>query len=198
VSGAASQPIGVILAGGAGRRIGGRKALVALRGRPLISYPLAAMRRAVQDVAVVAKPDSRLPSLPGGVAVWTEPAQPRHPLVGIVHALRCAEGRAVLVCAADMPFVGAATLAALARADAGDALAVVATSGGGLQPQLGRYEPGALDLLAAVEAGVALREAVGALHPALVELDESVTFNVNTPADLARAEQLLRNGPTQT
>ncbi len=140
VSDRAGEPIGVLLAGGEGRRIGGGKALVELGGRPLISYPLAAMRRAVRDVAVVAKADTELPALPG-VALWIEPGWPRHPLVGIVHALRCARGRAVLVCAADMPFVIAQALTALARADAGGAPAVVATSGGGLQPQLGRYEP---------------------------------------------------------
>lgn len=199
MSGADCQPIGVILAGGEGRRIGGAKALVVLRGRPLISYPLAAMRSAVRDVAVVAKPDTALPSLPGGVAVWTEPARPHHPLVGIVHALDRAEGRAVLVCAADMPFVSVDALAALAQADAGGAPAVVATSGGALQPQLGRYEPGALDLLAAaVEGGAPLRATVAAIGPALLELDERVTFNVNTPADLARAEQQLPMSPSQT
>src|SRR5438477_12761169 len=79
--GGKSAPVGVILAGGAGRRIGGSKALVKLHGRPLISYPLAAMREALGDIAIVAKADTELPSLPG-VTVWIEPDVPRHPLVG--------------------------------------------------------------------------------------------------------------------
>ena len=58
-------PIGVILAGGQGRRIGGSKAVVQLAGQPLITYPLEAVRTALGDVAVVAKADTQLPSLPG-------------------------------------------------------------------------------------------------------------------------------------
>ena len=41
------EPIGVILAGGRGRRIGGSKAVVELCGKPLIRYPLEAMEATV-------------------------------------------------------------------------------------------------------------------------------------------------------
>jgi molybdopterin-guanine dinucleotide biosynthesis protein A len=37
----------------------------------------------VGEVAIVAKPATGLPVL-HGVTVWREPAEPRHPLVGIV------------------------------------------------------------------------------------------------------------------
>ncbi len=192
VSDREAQPIGVILAGGIGRRIGGDKAVVTLGGRPLISYPLQAMGAVTPDLAVVAKSDTRLPELPG-VSVWIEPEHPRHPLVGIVHALQRADGRPVLVCAADMPLITAAVLRSLACADAGHARAVIATSEGGLQPQLGRYEAAALALLApgAAEARRSLREAVSVIGPALVQVPEAVVFNVNTPADLARAGRLV-------
>ena len=103
-------PIGVVLAGGAGRRLGGAKATVMLGGRPLIGYPVAALQAVVGEVVVQAKPATALPVLIG-VARWTEPAEPRHPLVGLVHALEQAAPRGVLVCAGDMPFVSAALLA---------------------------------------------------------------------------------------
>jgi molybdopterin-guanine dinucleotide biosynthesis protein A len=190
VEGDRSQPIGVILAGGSGRRIGGAKALVTLRGRPMISYVVAAFRAALADVAVVAKPDTRLPIM-AGVSVWRESAEPRHPLVGIVHALREAGGRAIVVGAADMPFVTAEVVRSLAGFDASGAPAVIAVAGGGLQPQLGRYEPSALSLLDP-ETRRPLREVVAALGPALLELDDPrVVFNVNTPAELAEAERIL-------
>ena len=88
----------------------------------------------------------------------------------------------MLVCAADMPLITAAVLRSLASADAGGAPAVIATSEGGLQPQLGRYEPAALALLApsAAEGRRSLREVVSAIGPALVEVPEPVLFNVNT------------------
>jgi molybdenum cofactor guanylyltransferase len=114
------EPIGVILAGGSGRRIGGSKATVQLAGTPLIAYPLRALREAFSDVAIVAKTDTQLPGLPG-VTVWIEPNEPRHPLVGIMQALALAEGRPVLVCAADLPFVTRELVAELAAADPGPA-----------------------------------------------------------------------------
>ena len=42
-----TRAVGAILAGGGGRRIGGDKAIVELHGRPLISYPLEAVREAL-------------------------------------------------------------------------------------------------------------------------------------------------------
>jgi molybdopterin-guanine dinucleotide biosynthesis protein A len=187
------QPIGVILAGGEGRRIGGDKAIARLAGTPLMAYPLQAMRAVVRDLAVVAKPDTRLPEL-SGVAIWIEPAQPRHPLVGILHALREAAGRPVLVCAADMPLITADALTTLATADAGCAPAVIATSEEALQPLLGLYLPAAAALLADA-AGAwdrPLRAVVSAIGPRLLELqDPRLAFNVNTPDDLAVAEQWL-------
>jgi molybdopterin-guanine dinucleotide biosynthesis protein A len=129
-------PIGVILAGGLGRRIGGAKANVELRGRPLICYPMNALRGALADVVVVAKADTELPRSLAGVPVSIEPSVPRHPLAGIVYALGLAAGRAVLVCAADMPFVTPALVARIARTDPAGAPAVVPTGGGELQPLL--------------------------------------------------------------
>ena len=99
--------VGAVLAGGAGSRLGGSKAAALLAGRPLLSYPLAALRAAVGEVAVVAKADTELPAVGYGVLIWREPDEPRHPLAGIVEALRRAEGRPVVVLACDLPFVTA-------------------------------------------------------------------------------------------
>ncbi len=195
------EPIGVILAGGLGRRIGGSKAAVKLNGRPLIHYPLDATRRALDDVAIIAKADSELPSLPG-VTVWIEPDAPRHPLVGIVHALGFASGRPVLACAVDLPFVTPQLIRQIAQTDPGGAAAVVAHSAGRTQPLLGCYQPGAIDLLNAAGLGpdVPLREAVGALDPLLFEVeDPNALFNVNSLDDLLQAAAMLeRNRPAPT
>ena len=62
--------------GGLGRRIGGSKATVMLGDRPLISYPLEALAgSALGEVAIIAKAETELPSLPG-VSVWIEPRRP--------------------------------------------------------------------------------------------------------------------------
>jgi molybdopterin-guanine dinucleotide biosynthesis protein A len=104
MTGSQLEPIGVILAGGRGQRMGGAKATVMLGGRPLITYPLRALSAVLDDVVVQAKADTELPSLPG-TTVWIESEPHRHPLIGIVEALGLAGGRPVLVCAVDIPFV---------------------------------------------------------------------------------------------
>jgi molybdopterin-guanine dinucleotide biosynthesis protein A len=187
------SPVGVILAGGRGSRIGGAKALVELSGRPLVLWAVEGLQGAVPEVCLVAKPSTVLPPLPG-VTVWREPVEPQHPLVGIVTALALARGRAVLVCAADMPFVAASTLRALGERPTDGAPALIASRDGLLQPLLGRYEPSALALLepAVADAVAPLRAVVGALRPARFVVEDAVElFNVNTPEDLVRARAIL-------
>jgi molybdenum cofactor guanylyltransferase len=192
------DPIGVVLAGGAGRRIGGAKARVELRGTPLLEYPLRALQAVLGEVVVVAKPDSELPPLPG-VPVWREAALPRHPLTGVVHALERAgerePAREILVVAGDLPFVSPSLVERLARADAGGAPAVVPRAGGRLQPLLARYAPAARAPLAAALARASLpslTDAVAALEPLVLACDDELPFfNVNGREDLERAAQLL-------
>jgi molybdenum cofactor guanylyltransferase len=188
-------PIGVILAGGGGRRIGGSKAIVKLQGRPLITYPLAVLQAVFDDVAIVAKADTELPSLPG-ITVWVEPSAPQHPIVGIAHALALAGRRAVFIAAADMPFLTPAAVVRLATADPGATPAVIATHRGRIHPLLGCYQPQAAAPLAASIAGdganVALTEAVVALDPRFLEIEDAeVLFNVNAPEDLLHAAGVL-------
>ena len=177
--------LGAVLAGGAGRRLGApSKPMAPLAGRPLISYPAEALRQVCETVVVVCKADTQLPSLPAVDARWDEPDEPRHPLTGIVHALQRAAGP-VLVCAADMPFVDAATLRALTEPEGP---AVVATSAGYLVPVLALYRPEALEALRAAEPNIALRETVSGLDPVVVEVAPELALSINTPEDLQAAE----------
>lgn len=185
-----AEPLGAVLAGGAGRRLGGAKATALLGGRPLLAYPLAALGAVLADVVVVAKGHTILPDL-GAVPVWLEADEPRHPITGILHALRRAAGRDVLVCAADMPWVTPALVRRIAEADARGAPAVVPGHAVGLEPLLARYGP---DALAALGRGGErpVRETVSALGPTVLAVDELDPFaNVNTEQDLARAELVL-------
>jgi len=193
------QPVGVILGGGRGLRIGGSKLTVALRGRPLMAYPLAAMREVVADVAVIAKADVVLPWLPGAM-LWIEPDAPRNPLLGVVEALALAGGRSALVCPADLPFVTPALLAALAEAPDDGSPAVVASCHGTSRPLLGCYRYQAAAMLAdaahvAADAGhdeEFVRGAVAAIGPREFEVaDELELFDVDTPDDLLQASAML-------
>jgi molybdenum cofactor guanylyltransferase len=194
-----SKPVGAILAGGKGLRIGGEKAVVELHGKPLICYPVEAVQQVLSRVAILAKTGTKLPSMPG-VAVWIEPESPRHPLVGITQALALAGGRPVLVCAGDLPFVTPDLIRRLVKADPGRAPAVVTCADERLQPLLGCYQPRALQLLAgAARAGTGrVTDAVAALEPVLLEVeDPEELFDVDSPDDLLLATAMLdRRGMT--
>lgn len=187
--------LGVVLAGGAGKRLGGGKATVELAGRALIEYPLAALAEAGIEALVVAKLDTALPPLE--VPVLREPAQPRHPLLGIVTALRAAAGRPILAIACDLPLLPPALLAALAAAP--EPL-VVAAPGGDPQPLLARYAPELLpELESALTRREPLRRTVASLRPRLLGDEELARFgdpeelslNVNDREDLSRAGAIL-------
>jgi molybdopterin-guanine dinucleotide biosynthesis protein A len=170
--------------------MGGAKATVELAGRPLIRYPLAALAAALDDVAVLAKADTELPSLPGAT-IWVEPQVRHHPVVGILQALALAGGRPALICAVDLPFVSPGLIGRLAAEDPAGAPAVIASSRGAMQPLLGCYLPSALEMLGpAVDRP--LRQLVAEIEPRLVEVeDPDELFNVNAPDDLLRAAARL-------
>lgn len=187
------SPLVAVLAGGLARRMGSPKAAVSLCGRPLIDYPLAAASEAGLPAVVVAKRGSELPAL--AVAVVREPDSPRHPLCGIVAALRQA-CEPVLAVGCDMPFVNAALLRRLAgghesQTPGADPIAdarqhsgarrrtsrgmqtTVARVEGRLQPLPGLYLPADLPVLeGALHAQASLRATLGELDPGVLEETE--------------------------
>jgi molybdopterin-guanine dinucleotide biosynthesis protein A len=173
--------IGAVLAGGAATRMGGAKATALLDGRPLVAWAVEALRSAgLAEVVVVAKADTELPAL--DVAVWDdEPAEPRHPLAGVRHALARA-GADVLTLPVDLPLVPPAVLRDLAAAQG----CAVVRAGGRLQPLLARFPAGTR-----LEAAGRVTDAILALAPTILEVAEPLV-NVNTPRDLALAERRAR------
>jgi molybdenum cofactor guanylyltransferase len=175
-----------VLAGGLGSRIGGDKALVQLGGRPLITYPLAAAKAAGLDAVVVAKRHSKLPPL--DVPILLEPDGPTHPLLGVITALEKLPAVIALPC--DMPFVDPLSLAALAEMQ--DDLALLTTD----QPFPSLYRRTALPKLqSALEAHQSMKS-VHAHSPRAQAVASSTDVapqaSINTPEDLAAAEEQLR------
>jgi molybdopterin-guanine dinucleotide biosynthesis protein A len=185
-----AAPLGALLAGGAGRRMGGEKLRTPLLGRPLAAWALDALRGACDEVVVVAKADTPLPALPAGVEVLREPGETRHPLAGVLAALRRGAGRPILVVAADLPLVPQELLRALLDAPGEHAVAV---AGDRAQPLCARLGPAAVEpLAAALDAAAPATAAVEALAPTRVPADPEWLLNVNAPADVAAAEAALR------
>jgi molybdopterin-guanine dinucleotide biosynthesis protein A len=201
---------GAVLAGGRGSRLGGAKPTADLAGKPLISYPLEALAAAGIAPFVVAKAESAASvrssfgmaeqgangEANDGVEVVAEPAEPIHPLAGIVAALQHV-GRPVVVLGCDFPFVPPQLLRFLAEAP--EPL-VVPAPGGDSQPLVARWSPQLLpELEGALAREESLRRTVAALAPRLLDDaalarfgdPERIFFNVNTPADLRAAATLL-------
>jgi molybdopterin-guanine dinucleotide biosynthesis protein A len=185
--------IGLVLAGGRARRMGGEpKAALALGGRPLLARPLEAMAPVCDRLAVVCKPHTLLPTLPDGVERWDEPAERVHPLAGLAFGLQRA-GEEALVCAADMPFVDGALFEAIKEVAGGrpGAAAVLAEAGGRLEPLLGVYRPAALGALRDAAHDARLTDVAEGLEPVRVAMPAEAVRSLNTPEDLAGAEAEL-------
>jgi molybdenum cofactor guanylyltransferase len=197
------RAIGAVLAGGRGSRLGGAKATALLAGRPLLSYSLGALAAAGLERCVVAKAGSELAEL-SGVSLLLEPEAPRHPLCGVVAALRGAGGRAVLAVPCDMPLLEPALLAVMASAPQP---LVVPSRRGRIQPLPGRYAPALLPALeAALEREEPLRHTVEALGARVLGDEEMerfgdprrLLFNVNDRDALREAESLLATQARQS
>jgi molybdenum cofactor guanylyltransferase len=195
-----SQPIGVVLAGGPGVRIGGAKPTVALQGQALLLYPVGAMKLVFSEVAVIAKAETVLPPTDGAM-VWIEPGLPINPLLGICEALRLAGGRPVTVCPTDLPFVTPETLSALSAPSAEGAPAVIASCRGVTRPLLGCYQPAAVPLLEqAALKDVPPEEVARVLGATEIEIENELElFDIDTPDDLLQASAMLSvSGPMRT
>jgi molybdopterin-guanine dinucleotide biosynthesis protein A len=194
----AQNAIVSVLAGGRGTRLGGAKATVELAGRPLVSHVLDAASGSGLETIVLAKRETPLPELSQRIVF--EPAQPTHPLCGVLAALDFAAQRSppadVVLSACDMPFLTGALLRWLAGLEG----AAMARVGDRLQPLLARCTRAHRPALAAALARERpLSSALAGLEPRIVderELSrfgppERLCFSVNDRGDLERAEGWL-------
>lgn len=191
---------GAIIAGGPAKRLGGvAKPFLTVGGRAIAERQLGLLRSmALARVFVVANDAAPWTAL--GVGVVPDLVGGAGPLGGIHAALSAADDCDAVICvAADLPFLAPALLAAL-RDHTPAAEVVAPKSSRGIEPLCARY---ALSLLPDVDARVRRGElAVHALlegraadwiaGAALAALDPDGRsfFNVNTPADLARADAM--------
>ena len=198
-----ADTLGVVLAGGLARRMGGGdKPLRVLGGKPMLDHALGRLAPQVAAVIVNANGDRArfagygLPIVPDGL--------PDHPgpLAGILAALDwAAEHRPdlpwVVSVPGDSPFIPGDLVARLhaARAAAGVPLAC-ARSGGQTHPPVGLW-PVALrsDLRAALTGGERKIDRWtarhGCAHADWPDRPVDPFFNANAPEDLAAAEALL-------
>ena len=181
---------GIVLAGGPGTRLGVPKAGVMLGGLTLVERAVAILSRRCDRVVVVSRPEVVLSPLAAEVIL--DRAGPDCPLTAVATGLAAVEAQRVVVLGCDLPFAGPALDALLATDAEG---AVVAAAAGRLQPLCALYPRVAAlavaeELLAAGRLrATGLPEVLGAV---IVSDCWDALMNLNTPADLARAEARLR------
>lgn len=189
--------VGAVLAGGRSSRMGSEKPLVEIGGRLLIERVLDAVSPCVAEVVLV----TNRPELYGflGVQAIPDTHPGRGPLAGIHSALGSLRGYGALVVACDYPFLDAQSLRKITREDPGGGV-VLPQIEGRLHPLCALY---ATKALTAVEQALANGELmvlslVARLPQRILFEDElggaaaaRTFFNVNTPEDLRRAEEML-------
>lgn len=187
---------GVLLAGGQARRMGGEdKALLTLDGRALIARGFDRLSPQVEELAISANgnparfADLGCPVLPDASSLG--------PLSGILAALNWARAlgaTAVVSAPVDAPFLPGDLVPQLLLA--GDGGLTIATAEGRDHPVFGLWPVElAADLSAFLVSGekpkvttfAARHFAARATFP-----DASAFMNLNTPEDLARAEDMIR------
>lgn len=202
--------LGAILAGGEGRRMGGRKEGVTVPGGTLLSRSWNALAPAVGTLLLQGRDEA-----PEGLTPSPDLRGDRGPLAGVEGALRQAVARGsegVVVLAVDLPRVTAPVVLELVRRwralpDPGGS-AVVADTRRGLQPLAGVYGAGLAGELtrwlddAPDPAARAWVEALGSRVVRVQEAElETVAghpepfLNVNAPAQVERALELPSTAP---
>ncbi len=196
-----SDTAALILAGGRGLRMGGRlKALLPLRGAPLLSHLLRRLRPQIGLIAISAN-DPGVAVAAEGLPLLTDAHDDRRgPLAGILAGLAWArrehpEVRWLASLPVDCPFAPPDLVARLRGAgDTATARAVIATSGGHAHPTAALWDVSLHDDLArVVQQGTALsvRRFYEGVSHRFVDFPAGAIdpfFNVNTPEDLSRAE----------
>ena len=196
--------VGVILAGGLSRRMGGGdKCLHPLAGRPMLDHVIDRFAPQVSRLALNANGD------PARFAAWPLPVIPdiikghAGPLAGVLTAMAWAKQSSpsvqwVATVAADTPFLPADLVSSLMSAANKESLPLaVARSAGRHHPVFGLWDVGLFaDLhMAVFTEGVRKVDSWTARHR-IAEVGFSAPsgdpfFNVNTPDDLTAAETLL-------
>lgn len=176
----------LILAGGDGSRIGGGKPMRLLGGRTLLDCAVDQARQWSDCVAIAARERDQVGAT--GCEVLVDPPAIGGPLAGLASADKLGR-ELVLSVPCDMPFLPPDLASRL-----GEALrehgAALASSDGRVHPVCGLWRAARLGELADYLASgrrsvIGFAERVGY---AAVEWDEGAFVNINTPADLAKAE----------
>ena len=192
-----------IVAGGASSRFGGLpKGLESVGGKRIVDRVMLAAMAVTQDVILVSNSNDAASWLPE-VRVVRDVRPERGSIVGI-HTALIAARTPVLVLAWDMPFVTSDLLRLIVERSANEPFAVLPEGPSGLEPFCALYTPACLPAVErAIDDGDLRATSLPLRFPSFTRIARSevetigdsaqLFFNVNSAADLARAEEIERS-----
>jgi molybdenum cofactor guanylyltransferase len=192
----------IILAGGRGARMGQPKATLILAGITLIERTVSELARAFDDIVVVAAPQSEAIEIPalGAVTIVRDQNAYQGPVGALARGLLAARHELAFACSCDLPMLRSEVVSWLVtlmseRDDAvipqvGDQLQPLHAAyrrrcAGGLHAMLARGEHRLTAVAKGMNARIISEEEYRRADP-----DALSCFNINTPADYARAVKL--------
>jgi molybdopterin-guanine dinucleotide biosynthesis protein A len=194
----------VILAGGAGSRLGEEKSLIDFEGRPLIQWSMDKLARIVGDVVVVARNQeqaSQLKCLFPESAITFDRISGYGPVAGLATGMEHTKGEYALAVGCDLPFLNTDVVNRLFELAQGYDAAVPTKECGMMEPLHAVYKRERL-LLACqtsikrgerrIRSPLALLRVNCILMEQLLPLDPDLLtfFNLNTREDLEKARRL--------
>lgn len=184
----------VVLAGGAATRLGGvDKPGLDLDGRSLVDHVLDAVAEARCTVVVGPWRDA-----PPGVVICRESPPGGGPVAALAAGIERTSASAVVVLAADLPWIGPAVVRLLGGLEtAGVEAAVLVDRGGRINPLAAAWRRSSLVAALAREpsCGRAMRGLLDGVPVLLVRDEDDWGLDCDTPADLVRARARLAAGP---
>ena len=189
---------GIVLAGGAGRRMGAHKPLLQLGGKTLIEHVVAALDPLVAGVIVVTNDAEAMAFL--GLPTVGDAEPGRGPLMGLYSGLLACPTPYALAVACDAPFLSPALLEALIARRRPAAMTLPETEHGP-QPMPGVYPTAFAPSIASLLEGgrAAMRDLVVAGPVELLSAEDVSALDpegrsfkdLDTPEDLAAARAML-------
>ena len=197
----------IILAGGQGRRLGHKeKALISIKGRPIIEHAIEVLEGIVDEIIVSVRDDGQkqlLKEYMTGREVVVDKYKNMGPLAGILEGLEAAGGKYVFVVACDMPFLNVEVVELLFKRAQGHDGALPVRGDGIFEPLHAVYRTGPMlaETKKAIEQGerFILAPIFNLDDMVLIEMDEiskldsklKTFLNVNTLEDIENFGSVL-------
>jgi molybdopterin-guanine dinucleotide biosynthesis protein A len=197
----------IILAGGSSTRFGQDKGLLRFTNKPLIKRVLDATNNLVDEKIVVisstAQAEKYTKVLGSDVRVVADSDDLQTPIVGTITGLEAAKGTYSLLLACDVPFVSKEVLALLLDLCTGKNAAIPRWPNGYIEPLQAVYctkptleaaksalNEGKMNMQAMVDKLRGIRY-ISTLVIQQLDPQLKTFFNINTPLDLRKAENML-------